>query len=96
MYEEIKSESKQALFYNVYKGLRKLLVIYSGLLLSDYPTIQINILVIHSLLMVIYIFKVRPFQTKKFNRIELFNEGCYLICTLHLFMLTDYVNDPLK
>ena len=51
-------------------------------------------MVLHSVLVLVYITAVRPFELPLMNRMEIFNEFCTLLAATHLFWFTDFVPDP--
>jgi hypothetical protein len=44
--------------------------------------------------MLVYLIKVRPFNTSLLNAMEIFNEGCLLLASYHVYLFTDYSRDP--
>jgi len=48
----------------------------------------------HSILVMIYLAKVKPFNLPVMNTMEVFNEFSILLASLHLFQFTDFVPDP--
>ncbi len=51
-------------------------------------------MVLHSMLVLMYVTAVRPFEQPLMNRMEIFNEFCILLAATHLFWFTDFVADP--
>lgn len=54
--------------------------------MTSTPFFQYAYLLIASTINGIYLFVIRPLQTKQENRIELFNEFCILLCT-HVYSI---------
>ena len=44
--------------------------------------------------MVVYIVWIKPFEETFMNNLEIFNEICILIVSLHLYLFTFFVPDP--
>ena len=56
-----------------------------------------QVLIFTSLLTIVFIGLVKPFETKKLNIIEIINETCILGASYHLLVFTDYVsNDDIQ
>lgn len=56
--------------------------------------LQISSLSLQSILVVIYIMWVRPFESRFLNNLEIFNEICILIVSNHLYLFTQYMPNP--
>jgi hypothetical protein len=41
-----------------------------------------------------YLINVRPFISSLLNNMEIFNEGCLLLASYHVYLFTDYSPDP--
>jgi hypothetical protein len=41
-----------------------------------------------------YLINVRPFISSLLNIMEIFNEGCLLLASYHVYLFTDYSPDP--
>lgn len=95
LYEEIKTSSKSALTYNVLFVLRRLIIAAMCIFLEQYVFLQIQIMIISSLLTLTYLFRVRPFEQPLQNRLEVFNELCVLVSSYHLFAYTDFVPETM-
>jgi energy-converting hydrogenase Eha subunit B len=44
--------------------------------------------------MLVYLILVRPFNTSLLNSMEIFNEGCLLLASLHVYLFTEFSPDP--
>ena len=44
--------------------------------------------------MLVYLIKVRPFNSSLLNAMEIFNEGCLLLASYHVYLFTDHSRDP--
>ena len=93
-YGDIRINSKAALLYNVIYMLRRLFIAFVAIMLKKYSYLQVQLMVLHSLLVLIYIAAVRPFELPLMNRMEIFNEFCILLAATHLYWFTNYVPDP--
>lgn len=60
--------------------------------LTDYSYFQLQLIILQSSFMMIYIFS-NPFLDWKLNFLEIFNEGCLMLCSYHCLAFTDYVDE---
>ncbi|TNV73814.1 hypothetical protein FGO68_gene12683 [Halteria grandinella] len=60
--------------------------------LENHPSAQVQLMVLQSVGIFIYIAHVRPFDTNLLNDLEIFNEVSILFATYHLFLFTDYAD----
>ena len=79
--------------YNVIYMLRRLLISVIILVFKNWPFAQIQILIFHSFLVIIYNILARPFEDPKLNKLEIFNELCIIVSAYHLFLFTPFVED---
>ena len=93
-YGDIRIDSKAALLYNVVYMLWRLFISVIATLLKKNSYLQVQLMVLHSMLVLVYITAVRPFELPLMNRMEIFNEFCILLAATHLFWFTDFVPDP--
>ena len=87
--EEIRFEHKLALLFNLLFLLRRVVFILTVTLLVDYPVLQLQVFMLMSLLMLIYLVHVKPFTEQSCNRLECFNELTILAVGTCLPMFTD-------
>jgi hypothetical protein len=80
--------------YNVLYMLRRLLFAVIAVVFEKSPVLQVQILIFHCILMIMYNILVKPFEEPKMNRLEIFNEVCILAAAYHLFLFTDYIESP--
>ncbi|TNV85628.1 hypothetical protein FGO68_gene8556 [Halteria grandinella] len=73
--------------FNVLMVLRRLVFALSVVLLEDHPYFQINLYQLSSFFTLIYLSQVGPFESNKFNFLELFNELNVFIASFHLIAL---------
>ncbi len=93
-YSENKTDSKAALLYNVIFMLRRLLFSLIAVLLDGSPVLQVQLLIFHCILMLIYNILVQPFEDPMLNNLEIFNELCIIGAAYHLIPFTDFLDDP--
>lgn len=93
-YMELRTDSKAALMYNVVYMLRRLAFALTAVLLKSLPSIQVAFTCFQSLVVITYIAQVQPFELPLLNTMEIVNEFTILVATYHLFLFTDYVEDP--
>jgi uncharacterized protein YhhL (DUF1145 family) len=80
--------------YNVLYMLRRLLITFVATILKQDPYLQVQLIVLHSVFMIIYLTYVKPFELPLLNYLEIFNEYSILLATYHLFCFTGFVPDP--
>ena len=90
----MRTNSKAAVCYNVFYMIRRLWVTFVALKIYENPTLQVQLLLAHNFLMLIYLTHVRPFQEPQLNNLEIFNEFSIMVASYHLFCFTDFVPDP--
>ena len=83
-----------ALAYTFLQLLRKLMLGALAVFLSGHPTFQCQLFQASALFMLVYLIHVRPFNTGLLNKMEIFNESCLLLASLHVYLFTDYCPDP--
>ena len=93
-YSEIKTDSKAALLYNVIFMLRRLLFSLIAVVMDGSPVLQVQLLIFHCILMLIYNILVQPFEEPTLNYLEIFNELCIIVAAYHLIPFTDFLDDP--
>ena len=93
IYSEVKTDSKAALLQCVYFLLRRLFFSLVALTLSEYPYAQIQSVFITSIIYIIFVGTVKPFETRRLNQLEIFNELCILIASYHMIVFTDFVDN---
>ena len=94
MYNEIKNDRKSALLYNVFYMMRRLWIALLATMLKKDSYLQVQLIVVHSLIMIIYVTYYKPFELPLLNKMEVFNEFSILLATLHLFTFTEFVPNP--
>jgi hypothetical protein len=80
-YQELKTDSKPALLFNVIYMLRRLYIAVIATIFKDYSFFQVQAIVFHSVMVIIYTAWVRPFELPLMNTLEIFNEMCILVAT---------------
>jgi hypothetical protein len=60
-YSELRNYSKASLMYHVLYMLRRLLITFIATILKQDPYLQVQLIVLHSVIMIIYITYVKPF-----------------------------------
>ena len=93
-YSELRIYSKASLMYNVLYMLRRLLITFIATILKQDSYLQVQLIVLHSVFMIIYLTYVKPFEIPLLNKLEIFNEYSILLATYHLFSFTAFVPDP--
>lgn len=93
LYGELNYKSKASLLYHVFFMLRRLLFAFSAVILTNWPFLQIQTLILQSIFMIIFITTVKPFEDSFMNKLELFNELCILGVSYHLILFTNFNPD---
>ena len=94
IYQGIDLTRRSPLLYNVLFVLRRLIFAIACVIFKGNPFFQIQVLIYQCTLLIIYLFFVQPFERKIFNKLEIFNEITIVIVTYHLFVFTDFMDDP--
>lgn len=92
-YDDLKLNSKTAVLYNAIFLFRRLTLPLVLVFLAAYPYLQVMFMIFQNLLVLIYLFEVRPFETPFMNRLEIFNEACVLVSTYMILLFSDFVGD---
>lgn len=74
--------------------LRRQIFAVSAVFLNGCPVLQINLMFAQSLMMLVYLITVRPFEVPLMNGIETFNEVCILVITYPTILFTGYFDFP--
>ena len=92
-YQEFKSNKGKfsSIFYVIF-FIRRLQYASCQLLLSDYPIIQVSMIIFFSILQFVYIIYVRPFKEKSVMLSEFLGEVCALVTFISCFVLLIYDN----
>jgi hypothetical protein len=93
-YFELKTDNKNALLYNVFYTLRRLLIAVLVIFAGDIWVMQILLMLFHSQLLLIYLIKVQPYVLPELNYLEIFNETSICIASYHLLFFTDFTTEP--
>jgi hypothetical protein len=94
-YSSLKTDKKSTLLYSLLYLLRRLLLASLAFFCTDYPFLQVQLMIFHSVLFSLYLIHVSPFLTPFMNRLETFNELCILAASYHLLAFTgDFLSDP--
>ncbi|TNV74697.1 hypothetical protein FGO68_gene8535 [Halteria grandinella] len=91
--ENVSTQSFAKASFNIIELLKLQLTIIALLLLRDYPSIQITLLYLQSVLFQTYIVHVRPFEDPLANIVQVLNEIFVTLYLLPMIVLTDYVDD---
>jgi hypothetical protein len=93
-YMELRLNSRTALLYNVIYMLRRQLFAFTAIFLKSWPFAQVQVVIFHSVCVMMYLILFRPFEEPSMNRLEVFNEGCILAASFHLIAFTELTGDP--
>eukprot|EP00347_Sterkiella_histriomuscorum_P012080 403369967 len=96
LYMEVRVEQEDAklcIFFSVIYVLRRLLFNISAVAIKKYPFCQIQVLIMQSIMIMVYLVAVRPFETKLMNNLEIMNELGILFVSYHLTIFTDFQQD---
>ncbi len=84
--DEINKKSKVSLLWNVLMLIKWLITAVVLMTLSNYPSIQVLLLLFLSWIFQIIIFKYKPFELPQNNRLRLINE-LFISCYLYFYIL---------
>ena len=93
-YEELRMNSKAALLFNVIYMVRRLFFAAVAVFLDSLPSIQVALVILHCLLVLMYLVRVRPFADPVMNIMEILNEAFIMAATYHLLIFTEFVPNP--
>jgi len=91
LYSGFKTDTKFNLLYYLLFGVRRVFYVYLVFNWEDSSWAQIMVLEYMNLFTIIYFGLLKPMSTFHKNRIELFNEFCIQIITLHMICYSDFV-----
>jgi hypothetical protein len=91
IYAGFKTDERLNLTYYLLFGVRRIIYIYVVFNWDHISWAQAMALMFMNLFMVIYIGQQKPMSRLHKNRIELFNEVCIAIITIHMICYTDWV-----
>ena len=96
LYSCLIADRFSSLAYNWLFLVRRLSLAASCIFLRSYPLFQITIAFLQSILVILYLIRVRPFETSLLNNLEIFNEiSIYMICCCALILTNVLpINDP--
>ena len=94
LYNDLRTDSFLPLLYNIIQTLRRLLIASLAIFVKQHPFLQVQLVVLHSILTLAYLILVKPFTKPLQNKLEIFNESCILLSSYSLFFFTDYLYDP--
>jgi hypothetical protein len=90
-YAGFKTNSRFNLLYYLNFGIRRGIYVYVVFNWEDHSWAQIMVLEFMNVFTIIYFGLCMPMSTLKRNRLELFNEFCIQIITLHMLCFSDFV-----
>jgi hypothetical protein len=94
-FDGLRTSSKLALLYQTFYSLRRVALSLILVILKNQPEIQIFLMIYISLAFLSYILRVRPFESKILNFLEIFNECVILGCLYHMLIFTEsIIDDP--
>lgn len=96
LYSCLITDRLSCLAYNWYFLVRRLSLAASCVLLRSYPLFQLTIAYLQSVIAILYLVRVRPFETPLLNNLEIFNEiATYLNCCCALILTNVLpIDDP--
>eukprot|EP00347_Sterkiella_histriomuscorum_P014104 403362154 len=93
LFDKVRLNSRMSVLNTFYQMIRRLIFALSVVFLGDYQVFQIQILTLQSVIIIMFIVWVKPFDNVKLNNMEMFNELCILLCCYHMITFTNYLND---
>ena len=92
LYNDIRTNTFGQRIYYFMFVLRRGILVYIGMLLRDYPYIQIQLVFGCNIVWLIYKGKSRPFKTPFKNKLELNTEMFFAVISYHLVCFTDFIS----
>ena len=86
-------KNEQATLFYFYFIIRRMIYCLTYYFLEDFLLLQMTILNIGTFTVLLYILKVKPYERKLLNQIELFNEGVILLLTYFCWVFSDNTID---
>eukprot|EP00347_Sterkiella_histriomuscorum_P005693 403355625 len=94
LYEGLQFDHFMNVIYNVWFVLRRLSFGIMAVFFEDSDsTTHFLFLMMQSLLFVMYVMIMKPFESSLLNKMEAFNEICILGVVYHFFLFSDYITD---
>lgn len=90
LYFEIRTESRASIIYMFTFLVRRIVFAVTVVSLIKSPILQINLLFAQSILVLIYLVSVKPFETRLLNFTEILNELTFLATLYPLLIFCDY------
>lgn len=94
LYSEFNIRDWNAVMFNVYFLIRRLLLAITIIFADFFPIGQLVVLSGGSYILVIYILRVKPYKHHLMNKMEIFNETVILFLSYMLWAFTDYQHYP--
>lgn len=91
LYEGLRTKRTIYLMCNFFFVIRRLVLIFAAVSLSNNPEFQCMVYIYTSQLSIMYILLYRPYEEPATNKTEIFNECCVLMAGYLLFIFTDFV-----
>ena len=73
---------------------RRLIEVLLILFMDSYPYAQVQFMTLSCIFVVILFGYSNTYRMSSARRLEFFNEATIMLCCYHLFLFTDYIDDP--
>jgi hypothetical protein len=93
LYEFLKTNDKWSLMFQLIFVLRRVFIALILVYLKVSKMAQVFGMMITGLVYTGYVLKVRPFEEKSLNNMEVFNEAIILLCLYHMLIFTQGLTD---
>ena len=87
-----KNRSKLVLLYQPIFFLRRFTFVMLPVVMSDYPTNQLQVLLMHNLVYVVFYGVLEPLKSRHDFKLELFNDSMMSLMLFHMVCFTDTVD----
>ena len=91
--KDVTKKPYEVIFYDIIFILRRVLLAYLIFFVED-TGMQIIAMMLANLFQSIYLLHFKPFESRKSNMIELFNESLIVVLTMLMVCFTDIVGPP--
>eukprot|EP00347_Sterkiella_histriomuscorum_P013241 403365471 len=88
-YEGINAQNFISIFNTPVQLFRRLFFAIIVVYMGNYPGIQVILMLLLTLMLLIYLVLVKPYELRSQNNQEIFNEVCILACTYHQIAFAD-------
>jgi len=94
LYGNVKSDTMWQRAWRLIFILRRFIIIFVSVVFKEIPVWQLFIIISMNYFLIFYSAFKKPFKTFRENKMDLYNEGLVQAITIHFFMFSDAMPDP--